>query len=352
MGCESCRKSLEGKDEFNYEKEKEILKAKFIQNFNKFLEESGYEKITDEEFNSSIPEHYLKLSNDHPCEFPKDIIEKKFIYEVEPIKFKNGNIFKGKWNTENTMEGKGKYYIKDDKDDKNDKNDIFIDGYWENGELKYGKIFKSDGTIYEGQISDSKYNGEGKLIFKDAVYEGSFENDEFKKGKLKWNNGYEYDGDFNGNTLQGKGKLINPDGDIYEGDFENNYFHGQGKYTYFNSKNLYEGEFEYGMKKGRGKYIANNEYTYEGTWDNDMPFGYGKFSNWDKSCVLKCTFRAGKIAEDPIYEIGSKENFNIDDFEIKPEEMKINNSSLTHLNILFTNATEFKPGSFPSFLSN
>ena len=343
MGCESCRKSPVGTNEFNYEKDKAIQKEEFEKKFHKFLEESGCEKITEEEFKSSIPENYLNLSNDHPFVFPKEIIEKKSIYEVEPIKFKNGNIFKGKWNTGNTMEGKGKYYIKDD--------DIFIEGYWENGELKYGKIFMSDGNIYEGEIKDSKFNGNGKLIYKDAIYEGTFENDEFKKGKLTWNNGYEYDGDFNGCSLQGKGKLKNPDGDIYEGDFENNYFHGEGKYTYFNSKNLYEGEFEYGMKKGKGKYVANNEYTYEGTWDNDMPFGYGKFSNWDKSCVLKCTFRAGKIAEDPIYEIGSKENFNIDDFEIKPEEMKIDNKSLTHLNILGTDATEFRLGSFPSFLS-
>ena len=344
MGCESCRKALPGGNEIDYIKDKEKQIEEFNEKFNKFLIESGNEKITEEEFKSSIPENYLKLSNEHPFQFPKEIIEKNGLYEKEPIKFKNGNIFKGKWNKEITFEGKGKYYMKQD--------DIFTEGYWENGELKYGKIFMPDGTIYEGQINNSRFKGEGKLIYKDAEYIGTFENEEFKKGKLKWNNGYEYYGDFNGNTLQGKGKLINPDGDIYTGDFENNYFHGEGKYEYFNSKNLYEGEFEYGMKKGKGKYTANNQFVYEGTWDNDMPFGYGKLSNWDNTCVLKCTFRAGKIAENPIYEIGSKENFDTDDFEIKPEEMKIDTRCLTHLAILETDANEFKPGSFPSFFSD
>ena len=344
MGCESCSKSPPKETEIDYGKDSIERKEKFDKKFDKFIEESGYEKINDEEFKSSIPENYLKLSNDQPFELPEKISEKKNIYEKEPIKFKNGNVFKGKWNEEVTMEGKGKYFIKDDL--------IFIEGYWENGELKYGKIFMPDGNIYEGEINDSRFNGQGKLKFEDAEYEGSFENGQFKRGKLIWNNGYEYEGDFNGSSLQGKGTLKNPDGDTYVGSFENNNFHGEGRYEYFNSKNLYEGEFEYGMKKGKGKYIANNEYIYDGTWDNDMPFGYGKLSNWDKSCVLKCTFRAGKIAEDPIYETGSKENFDINDFEIKPEEMKIDTRSLTHLNILGTDATEFRPGSFPSFLSD
>ena len=343
MGCKSCNKDEPEDGAINIPNFKE-QKEKFIKNFNEFLEKSGYKKLKEEEFDINIPENYLKLSNEHSSNFPPEFSENITLFEEEPIQFKNGNIFKGKWNENITMEGKGKYYIKTD--------DIFLEGFWKNGELIYGRIFMPDGSIYEGNIKNSKFNGQGKLILEDAVYEGLFENGEFKNGKLTWNNGYEYNGNFNGFSLQGKGKLKSPEGDIYEGDFDENYFHGEGKYTYHDSQNTYEGEFQYGIKKGKGKYTAKNEYIYNGNWDNDLPFGYGKLSTSDNSCVLKCTFRAGKIAEDPIYEKGSKENFNPDEFEIKPEEMKINIKNLTHLDILDKEPTEFKPGSLPSFFSD
>jgi hypothetical protein len=262
---------------------------------------------------------------------------------MNPIKFKNGNIYKGKWNAENQMEGLGKYLIKDD--------NVYTEGYWENGELKYGRIFLPDGSIYEGYINDSKYNGNGKLIFPDATYEGLFSKGEFKKGKMLWNNGYEYDGEFNGNCLQGKGKLTGPDNEIYEGDFNNNLFHGKGKYIYKNNEYEYDGEFQYGIKKGKGKYTAMYDFTYDGNWDNDLPFGNGKYNNWDNSCILKCTFRAGKIAEEPIFEAGTKENINVDEFEIKPKEMKLNTKNLTHINFIEDEKTQFVLGSVYSFLN-
>ena len=172
-----------------------------------------------------------------------------------------------------------------------------------------------------------------------------------KNGKLKWNNGYEYEGDFNGFCLNGKGKLINSEGDSYEGDFVNNLFHGNGIYKYSKSHDVYEGEFQYGMKKGKGKYIAQDKYIYDGNWDNDMPFGYGKLSNWDETCTLKCTFRDGKIAEEPIYITGSKEIINPDTFDFKQEGMKLNVKSLSHINIPENETTQFQLG-IRSFLSD
>ena len=343
MGCKVCNKKETEEEQINFSNNLE-QKEQFMKFFNEFLKKSGNEKLENEEFDSNLPEKYLKLSNEQVFNFPEKFVEKNHLFDIQPIKFKNGNIYKGKWNQRYAMEGKGKYYIKDD--------DIFIEGFWENGELIYGKIFMPDGCIYEGHTKDSKFNGQGKLILEDAVYEGEFENGEFKNGKLKWNNGYEYDGNFKGNYLQGKGILKSPNGDIYEGDFVNSQFHGKGKYTYFNSQNTYEGEFQYGIKKGKGKYTAKNEYIYDGNWDNDMPFGYGKLSKLDNSCVLKCTFRAGKIAEDPIYEIGSKENFNPDEFEIKPEETIINTNALTNLNKIENGPKEFILPSLRSFLSD
>ena len=321
MGCKYCNKTEENND-IDFPTKASL---KFNTQFDNFLTETESEKLTNDEFDKNIPENYLNYSNEHVFNLPPELKEKKDLHSVQPIKFKNGNIFKGKWNNESRMEGKGKYYLKDD--------NIFIEGLWENGELKYGRIFMPDGNIYKGEIKDSKYNGKGKLILTDAEYEGLFENGEFKNGKLKWNNGYEYEGD------------------SYEGDFVNNLFHGNGIYKYSKSHDVYEGEFQYGMKKGKGKYIAQDKYIYDGNRDNDMPFGYGKLSNWDETCTLKCTFRDGKIAEEPIYITGSKEIINPDTFDFKQEGMKLNVKSLSHINIPENETTQFQLG-IRSFLSD
>ena len=343
MGCKACVKLFHDQEQINFANQINLSKQELKELLNKFLENSGYEKIYEEEFLSNIPDDYINYSNEQPFILPQELKEKDNLIEMEPIKFKNGNIYKGKWNSENQMEGQGKYLIKAD--------NVYTEGYWENGELKYGRIFLPEKNIYEGFINDSKYNGNGKLIFPDATYEGIFSKGEFKKGKMTWNNGYEYDGEFNGFCLNGKGKLTGPDNEIYEGDFNNNLFHGKGKYIYKNNEYEYDGEFQYGIKKGKGKYTAMYDFTYDGNWDNDLPFGNGKYSNWDNSCILKCTFRAGKIAEEPIFEAGSKENINIDEFEIKPKEMKLNTKNLTHINFIEDEKTQFVLGSVLSFLN-
>ena len=346
MGCKACVKLFHDQEQINFANQinqNNLSKQELKELLNKFLESSGYEKIYEEEFLSNIPDDYINYSNEQPFILPQELKEKENLIEMEPIKFKNGNIYKGKWNSENQMEGQGKYLIKAD--------NVYTEGYWENGELKYGRIFLPEKNIYEGFINDSKYNGNGKLIFPDATYEGIFSKGEFKKGKMTWNNGYEYDGEFNGFCLNGKGKLTGPDNEIYEGDFNNNLFHGKGKYIYKNNEYEYDGDFQYGIKKGKGKYTAMYDFTYDGNWDNDMPFGNGKYSNWDNSCILKCTFRAGKIAEEPIFEAGSKENINVDEFEIKPKEMKLNTKNLTHINFIEDEKTQFVLGSVLSFLN-
>ena len=346
MGCKACVKLFHDQEQINFANQlnqNNLSKQELKELLNKFLESSGYEKIYEEEFLSNIPDDYINYSNEQPFILPQELKEKENLIEMEPIKFKNGNIYKGKWNSENQMEGQGKYLIKAD--------NVYTEGYWENGELKYGRIFLPEKNIYEGFINDSKYNGNGKLIFPDATYEGIFSKGEFKKGKMTWNNGYEYDGEFNGFCLHGKGKLTGPDNEIYEGDFNNNLFHGKGKYIYKNNEYEYDGEFQYGIKKGKGKYTAMYDFTYDGNWDNDLPFGNGKYSNWDNSCILKCTFRAGKIAEEPIFEAGSKENINVDEFEIKPKEMKLNTKNLTHINFIEDEKTQFVLGSVYSFLN-
>ena len=347
---------------------KEEIKQSYndLSEFNKNIINNG-DYITEDDFNTFIPEEIKNFIQKNPFEINQENM-KSFSFEVEPFQFTNGNIYKGKWNKNLEFNGSGKYYLSQEK--------IFIEGFWENGQLKFGRLFFPNGDIYKGEIKDSKYhgkgklismdevyegdfvngekNGKGKLVFNDkTIYEGNFENGEFKgQGKMIWNNGYKYKGEFKGPVLSGKGVLSTPNGDIYEGDFENNSFHGKGKYKFNKTGNNYEGEFQFGIKKGKGIFNCLNKYIYEGNWDNDLPCGIGKVTNWEKTCVLKSIWRFGKIAEEPFYESGSEEDFKSINLNIiGDEKMDLDIKALTHLNYVENDSTQYKLKSVLSFLT-
>lgn len=381
MGCNVCRPSdqeaqLKLSREFPKIGEKinksETQKNKDYINFKHLFENNLQfigKYIDYQDFQSCIPEKIQNYMIEHPLnmkpEFFNENVEK---YEIKPIEFKNGNIYYGNWNDNLKMEGLGKYFLKEDK--------VLAEGIWSNGDLQYARVFIPNGDIYEGEMKNSKFNGEGKisylngdiyeggfvdgeksgngkLIFEDkTVYEGLFENGEFHgKGKMKWKNGYEYNGDFVGQQLCGFGILINNTGDKYEGNFYNSVFNGKGKYTHENG-DIYEGEFQYGVKKGKGIYDASNKYKYVGEWDNDLPCGVGKLTNWNKKGVLKSTWRYGKIMEEPIYEKGNQNDFKAIDLNIEPQEMLLDTKELSHLEMADSNSSQYKLGTFPSFLDD
>ncbi len=70
----------------------------------------------------------------------------------------------------------------------------------------------------EGIIQGIRYVYEGDLI--DEVYHG--------QGKLTYANGLSYHGEFKDGQYEGKGVLIYPNGDRYEGPFHQGKRHGQG----------------------------------------------------------------------------------------------------------------------------
>ena len=122
-----------------------------------------------------------------------------------------------------------------------------------------------------------------------------------------------------------------------------------GKYIY-NNGNSYEGQFVYGQKKGKGVYKCINLYEYDGDWDIDLPCGVGKLSNWDKSGVIKSTWRYGNIMEDPIYEKGSNEYFENINLNVIPDKMELNIRDLTNIENTETQSTQYKIGTGASFL--
>lgn len=110
-----------------------------------------------------------------------------------------------------------------------------------------------DGAWYCGQISDSLFNGYGKMFYADStIYQG-----EWKDGL--WN---------------GNGVVFFPDGDYYEGAFKEHKFSGYGTYIYADSSR-YEGYWKNGMFNGAGTFYYSNGDIYSGEWMDDRKHGTG-----------------------------------------------------------------------------
>ena len=323
----------------------------------KYFDTNDFKQMIPEEANNYMIQNVLNI--------PDKISFNKYIYEMKPIQFENGNIYSGNWNDNFKMDGLGQYFIQ--------QGNIFIDGIWNEGKLVYGRIFYSNGNIYEGDIKNSTYHGKGKLIFntnekyegdfangeitgygiftfKDGTkYEGKFNKGEFKgHGKINWINGIQYEGDFSGAILSGFGKLIGDNGDKYEGSFNNNYFNGKGIYTYKDGS-VYEGEFEFGLMNGKGVYKKKDEFIFDGEWDYNLPNGFGKFTN--SNFVIKGVWRNGNNVEISEFEKGDKNNFNKDilNFEVKP--FSLIPHMLPNLENVKNDEKKFQVETTPSYLN-
>ena len=380
MGCEACRQSepeanfplinLEVKSN-DRQNETSSEKKHNYDNFTLLFEDKlqNFGKYFEQEFNTLITPEILAYMTENPFSLNPEQYEISEVYEMKPIEFNNGNVYKGGWNENLKMEGQGKYYLKED--------GVLAEGLWKEGNLVYarvfigkedsfdiyegemknssfygkGKLILSNGVIYEGDFIDGEKTGNGKIIFEDkTVYEGGVEKGDLSgKGKMIWTNGYEYEGDFGFNKLCGNGILKSPNGEIYEGEFKNNLFNGYGKYTFKNG-NTYEGQFLYGVKKGKGVYKCLNKFEYDGDWDNDLPCGVGKLSDWNKTGVIKSTWRYGNIMEEPVYEQGTSENFEDIDLNIAPDQITLNIKDLSNLDYTDMQSTQFKLGTQVSFL--
>ncbi len=376
MGCVECKycRHEEDKNQFEYPTNSKrkiensleksvpnIPNDKFLEEFEEKLKDIG-KYISKEDFVKIIPEEAFQIMKDDPFKIQ---VKNENIHEIKPVEFENGNIYYGNWNDNYEMEGYGQYYLKEE--------NVMAEGIWDKGELKEGRIFFPNGDIYEGEMSDSVYNGRGKLItqnkdeyigefvngekngkgtmkFADdqTEYSGNFSNSNFNgEGNMKWINGIEYKGNFHDNYLEGKGILFNKDGEKYEGNFEKSFFYGNGKYTYSNGDE-YEGNFEYGIRKGKGVYRKKDGLIYEGMWDNNIPNGHGKIIiNKD---VLKCNFHNGKIIGEIVSENGP---YTGDiDYNFFLEPVNLSPQMLSHLENENFSSSQYRAGTLPSFLED
>lgn len=219
--------------------------------------------------------------------------------------------------------------------------------------------------IYQGETSNDKLNGYGKLwnnifnytgYFKDNLFDkngiltniGNEENDkyfvlsydgEFKDGKKsglgieRYNNGEYYEGQFNYDLRHGKGILYNQNGTIkiesnwdmgsavdstsiteyysngnlkYKGQYDGIYWNGKGVYCEKNNNLLFDGIFEKNRFKS-GKLISSKgTIIFEGDFSH-----FGNFSYPSKGKVFDSN---GFLITDGSFELDSKEDDKINLF--------------------------------------
>ena len=357
----------------NYRKinEKEIDKGnklkspnKIKNNLEKKLPEIGT-YISEENYNSFISQNIHNYIQNNKLDYKNYLSPNVPTFHANPIKFKNNNIYYGNWNKDGEMEGYGIYYLND--------RQITTEGIWNNGNIVFGRIFFTNGDIYEGEMKNSIPDGKGKLIFvknkekyigdfkmgemsgkgtftfEDSTeYSGYIENGVFNgKGKMKWENGTEYIGDFVDSTLCGEGTITNIQNEKYEGNFDKNEFNGEGTY-YFNNGDIYKGNFEYGIKKGNGTYTRNDNVVFEGNWNDDLPNGNGVITYSGNQ--LKGFWRNGAFVGSSTSGEENMDAFSNIDKNIKPYKFNIFPSSLGHLAITDSNVSQYIPGKDVNFI--
>lgn len=233
--------------------------------------------------------------------------------------YENGNIFEGTWKVSSELSEINKStiatYLSKNKSFINQgkmiwANGDYFEGSWSE-ELPFigkGKIHDAYGNIYEGEIEEGKYHGEGIMILKNKnKYEGHWKKGKFAgRGKMIYNNGDIYEGEWRNNIKEGKGIMRYADGSTFDGrwidnkrsygkytDTEYNTFNGSWKNDSIHSgvihgvfiNNYYDGDLQNGnLKSGVFKGRLYSTLDYEGTIKDFLPFdGNGRGFSVDKN---------------------------------------------------------------------
>lgn len=168
--------------------------------------------------------------------------------------------------------------------------------------------------IYEGQFSNDKKNGKGKLIYKilNDSYEGDFTDNLITgTGLYKWTNGESYYGSFVNGKMHGKGLYKWPDGGQYEGEYVNNIKEGKGIFKWANGK-IFEGEFKNGRPSGPGFLITKKKRFA-------VTFKDGKITGKVKE-INRISSRVDETSEEESYQDEEENNDSANNYEEEEEE--------------------------------
>ena len=95
-------------------------------------------------------------------------------------------------------------------------------------------LFESNGSKYEGEWVDNKYDGSGKVTLATGLvaYDGEWKQGKCDgAGKFQWNSGATYDGEWKAGTHEGKGTYRLASGNVYTGEWKAGQRHGWGRHS-------------------------------------------------------------------------------------------------------------------------
>lgn len=148
-----------------------------------------------------------------------------------------------------------------------------LEGDCKNGAGVYAEI---DGSRYEGQFVNGRFEGEGKVFFGEELdYAGQFRNG-LRHGQGKaWANGHVYEGEWVNGRPEGEFTISFANGTQYKGQFSNGKPNGYGMMTYPNGQR-YEGQWQDGART-EGRYYWSDAEYYEGAFGPQGRTGFGKY---------------------------------------------------------------------------
>lgn len=174
-----------------------------------------------------------------------------------------------------------------------------------------------NGSTYEGEIINMKFNGFGLLNhytgysirghFVDGRVQGTAE---YTRGKISyvgdWHNNvpqghgvervdglFSYEGTFIDGIKHGKGKMKIENKGKYEGDFKHNMFHGIGTFTWLDGKR-YTGHWIQNLMHGKGIMSWPDGRKFEGRYIRNKKDGPGLFT-WADGRTCYGVWKEGKM---------------------------------------------------------
>jgi hypothetical protein len=127
-------------------------------------------------------------------------------------------------------------------------------------------VIKGEGFEYNGSFKIGLMHGNGSFVYNNESYDGQFTNGKRNGiGKMIFSNKDEYQGNWVNDVIEGNGRLMY--GIEYDGS----------KKTY---KGYYDGQWLQGKRNGKGIYWDNG-YEFNGNWINDKRNGAGEISFYD-----------------------------------------------------------------------
>lgn len=174
----------------------------------------------------------------------------------------------------------------------------------DNQRTGHGTYYFASGAVYEGEVLENAFCGNGILTYAEDdygniwQYDGTFTNDlsEFEGKELR-NGILVYEGHMRNGLREGEGILYYEDGTTYEGDFYRGNFEGYGVMTFSENENgevhMYEGAYKDDQRNGEGKYYINDVLIWEGEFRDGQMNGQGKEYNYEGKLVYE-----GEFADD------------------------------------------------------